>query len=84
MTSTYNNQTGSFLPRFGPFTISSSSCTHAGRKAFDVSGLSNSHIRGFTVRNGDFRGVADTTNTWRFVDGLSLTNVKINGRTVTR
>ena len=84
VTSTYNNQTGSFVPRFGPITISNSSCTHAGRKAFDVSGLGNSHIRGFTVRNGDFRGVADTSNRWSNVDGLSLTNVKINGKTVTR
>jgi polygalacturonase len=79
VTSTYNSQTGSFVPRFGPLTITNSSCTHAGRKAFDVSGLSNSHVRGFTVRDGNFSDVVDTSNTFSFVDNLSLTNVWVNG-----
>ena len=80
VTSTYNNQTGSFPPRFGPITISNSSCTRAGRSALDVSGLSNSHIRGLTLRNCEFNGVADTGNTLNFIDNLSITNVRINGR----
>jgi len=75
----YNQQTGSFPPRFGPFSITNSSCTRAGRKAFDVSGLASSPVRGFTVRDCDFRGVADTSNTWQHVNGLVLVNVKING-----
>jgi polygalacturonase len=78
VTSTYNSQTGSFVPRFGPIAITNSSCTHAGSKAFDVSGLSNSHIRGLTVRDGNFSGVVDTSNTLNFVDSLSFTNVWIN------
>jgi polygalacturonase len=82
--STYNDQTGSYPPRFGPFTITNSSCTRAGRKAFDVSGLGNSHVRGFTVQNCDFRGVSDTSNRWSNVDDVRFTNVKINGRTVPR
>jgi len=79
VTSTYNSQTGSFVPWFGPLAITNSSCTHAGRKAFDVSGLSNSHIRGFVVRDGNFSDVIDTSNVLNFVDDLSFTNVWING-----
>jgi hypothetical protein len=75
----YNGQTGNFPPRFGPFTITNSTCTRAGRKAFDVSGLSAHHVRGFTVRDCDFRGVADTKNVFANVDGLVLVNVKVNG-----
>jgi polygalacturonase len=83
VTSTYNSQTGSYPPAFGPFTITNSSCTRAGRKAIDVSGLSNAHVRGLTLRDCDFRGVSDTSNTIRYVDDLSLSNVRINGRLVT-
>ncbi len=75
----YNGQTGSFPFRFGPFSISNSTCTRAGRKAFDVAGLSSSHVHGFVVRDCDFRGVVDTANKFDFVDGLRLINVKING-----
>ncbi len=82
VTSTYNSQTGNFPPRFGPIAITNSSCTHAGRQAFNVSGLSISHIRGFAVRNGTFDGVVDTTNTFNFVDNLSLVNVTINGKQI--
>jgi polygalacturonase len=82
VTSTYNNQTGSTPPKFGPFTITNSSCTRAGRKAFDVSGLSGSHVRGLTVRDCDFRNVSDTGLTLRFVDSINFTNVKINGKVV--
>jgi polygalacturonase len=82
VTSTYNSQTGNFPPRFGPISIASSSCTHAGRQAFNVSGLSISHIHGFAVRNGTFDGVVDTTNTFNFVDNLSLVDVTINGKQI--
>lgn len=82
VTSTYNNQTGSFLPRFGPITITNSTCSRAGRKALDVSGLSNSHIQGLTLRNCHFSGVVDTTNTLNFVDNLVLEDVTINGRQI--
>jgi len=82
LTSTYNNQTGDFVPRFGPISITNSSCTHAGRKALDVSGLSNSHVRGLTLRDCQFNGVADTSNTLNFVDDLVLNNVTINGKQI--
>lgn len=82
LTSTYNNQTGAFLPRFGPISITNSSCTRAGRKALDVSGLPESHVRGLTLRNCEFNGVADTANTLAFVDDLVLNNVTINGKQI--
>ena len=82
VTSTYNNQTGGFVPRFGPITITNSSCTRAGQAALNVSGLSNSHIRGLTLRNCHFSGVVDTTNTLNFVDNLVLEDVTINGRQI--
>ena len=82
VTTTYNGQTGSHPPAFGPFTITNSSCTSA-PKVFDVSGLSNAHINGFTVKNCAFKGVANTGNTFKNVDGRSFTNVTINGKTVT-
>lgn len=81
--SDYNKQTGSYVPLFGPITITNSSITKAGRAAFDVTGLSNSHVKGFTVKNFTATGVKNTTNTLKNVDGLSFTNVKINGKTVT-
>jgi polygalacturonase len=80
VTSTYNNQTGSFVPRFGPFAITNSSCTRAGRSALNVSGLSNSHIRGLTLRDCVFNGVVDTGDTLTFVDNQSFTNVWVNGQ----
>jgi hypothetical protein len=36
------------------------------------------------VRDCDFRGVANTSNVFSFVDGRRFTNVRINGVTVTR
>jgi polygalacturonase len=83
VTSTYNHQTGNTPPSFGPFKITNSSCTKA-PKVFDVSGLSNAHIHGFTVSNCNFNGVGSTNNTWNNVDGRVFTNVKINGKTVTK
>jgi polygalacturonase len=80
--STYNGQTGSFPPNFGPFTITNSTCSHAGRAALDVSGLSNAHIHGLTLRDCAFSGVANTSNTLNFVDNLVLNNVTINGRQI--
>jgi polygalacturonase len=82
VTSTYNSQTGNFPPRFGPITITNSSCTRAGQAALNVSGLSNSHIRGLTLRNCEFNGVSNATNTLNFVDNLVLDNVTINGRQI--
>jgi polygalacturonase len=83
LTSTYNGQTGSHPPAWGPFSITNSSCTKT-PKVFDVSGLSDDHVKGFTVNNCTFNGVSNTTNTWKNVDGRSFTNVKINGKTVTK
>jgi polygalacturonase len=83
VTSTYNNQKGSHVPSFGPIKITNSSCTKA-PKVFDVSGLSNAHVHGFTASNCTFNGVASATNTWSNVDNRVLTNVKINGKTITK
>ncbi|HEU4424738.1 MAG TPA: glycosyl hydrolase family 28 protein [Pilimelia sp.] len=80
VTSTYNSQTGSFVPRFGPLLLTNCTTTRAGRSAFNVSGLSNSHIRGLVLRNITMTGVADTSNTFNFVDNLVINNVWINGR----
>jgi polygalacturonase len=82
VTSTYNNQTGSFPPRFGPIRITNTNVTRTGQQALNVSGLSNSHIRGLTLRNCHFTGVANTTNTLSFVDNLVLEDVTINGRQI--
>jgi polygalacturonase len=82
LTSTYNSQTGSHPPVWGPFSITNSGCTSA-PKVFDVSGLSNAHVKGFTVKNCSFNGVSNTSNTFKNVDNRSFTNVKINGKTVT-
>jgi polygalacturonase len=82
VTMTYNGQTGSHPPAFGPFRITNSGCAKA-PKVFDVSGLSNDHVKGFSAANCNFNGVSNTSNTFNNVDGVSLVNVKINGKTVT-
>jgi polygalacturonase len=82
VTMTYNGQTGSHPPAFGPFSITNSGCTSA-PNVFNVSGLSSSHVNGFTVKNCAFKGVASTSNTLSNIDGRSFTNVTINGKTVT-
>jgi hypothetical protein len=84
VTSTYNNQTGDFTPHFGPIAITNSSCTHAGQQALNVSGLSQSHIRGLTLRHCHFDGVADQSNTLSFVDNLVLDDVTVNGKPISR
>ena len=82
LTSTYNGQTGKFPPAFGPITITNSSCTKT-PKVFDISGLSNDHVKGLTVTDCNFNGVGSTSNTISNVDNVVFTNVKINGKTVT-
>jgi polygalacturonase len=83
LTSTYNSQTGSHPPAFGPFTITNSSCTKA-PLVFNVSGLSNDHVKGFTVSDCAFKGVSNATDKWSNVDGIKFTNVTINGKAVSR
>jgi hypothetical protein len=51
---------------------------------FDVSGLSSDHVKGLTVRNSSFSGVDTATDKISNVDSLTFTNVKINGKTVSR
>lgn len=82
VTSTYNSQTGSYIPSFGPFTISNCSSTKIAGKTFDVSGLSNAHVHGFTVANSTFEGVSDTSNTLKYVDNAKFTNVTVNGKPI--
>jgi polygalacturonase len=77
----YNDQTGSHVPTFGTITITNSTCSKAAQ-AFDISGLPNSHVKGLTVRDCSFNGVANTKSTLTHVDNISFTNVKINGKTV--
>ena len=81
VTTTYNGQTGSHPPQFGPFSITNSGCTSAPR-VFDVSGLGNAHIKGFVVKNCAFKGVGNAANIFKNVDGRVFTNVTINGKTV--
>jgi polygalacturonase len=83
VTMTYNGQTGKFPPTFGPFSITNSTCTSA-PKVFDVSGLSDQHVKGFVVKDCSFSGVDSTSNTFKNVDGRTFTNVKINGKVVTK
>jgi polygalacturonase len=82
VTMTYNNQTGDHPPAFGPFTVTSSSCTSA-PLVFDVNGLPTDHIAGLTVRDCAFDGVTDPVNKISNVDGLAFTGVTINGVPVT-
>jgi hypothetical protein len=79
---TYDGQTGKYPPAFGPFTVTNCSTTKALR-VFDVSGLAGDHVKGFVARNCDFNGVSNPSNTFTNVDCVVLSNVKINGRTVT-
>jgi hypothetical protein len=76
----YNGQTGSYVPRFGPFTISDSSSAKCGRAAFDVRELPNSHVRGLRVSDCHFDGVVNTNNILEHVDDLRFENTTINGR----
>ena len=78
----YNGQTGDYPPAFGPFTISRSSCTRA-PVVFDVSGLPDDHVNGFTVRDCAFDGVVDPADRFKDVDGIRFTDVTINGAPVT-
>ena len=83
VTSTYNSQTGSQKMNFGGITISNCSTTKV-PKVFDVSGTSSYHVHGFTVSNCNFNGVGSTGNTWNYVDNRVFTNVKENGKTVSK
>ncbi|ANN15278.1 endopolygalacturonase [Amycolatopsis orientalis] len=78
----YNGQTGPYVPRFGPFTISNSSSTKCGQAAFNVRGLPNSHVHGLRVSDCRFDGVANTKNTLEHIDDLRFENTTINGRPV--
>jgi len=80
---TYNGQTGSHPFSFGPFHLKDCNTTKV-PKVFDVSGTSSSHVHGFTADTCTFKGVSNTSNTFKNVDGLVLTNVTINGKTVTK
>jgi polygalacturonase len=83
VTMTYNGQTGSHPPAFGPFRVSNSSTTKT-PQVFNVAGLSSDHVKGLTVTNCAFNGVANATDTISNTDNVSFTNVKINGKTVTK
>jgi polygalacturonase len=83
VTMTYNGQTGSNPPAFGPFTITRSSSTKA-PIVFDVSGLSSDHVNGFSVSDCAFSGVANATDTFSYVDGIKFSKVTINGKPVSR
>ncbi len=83
LTSTYNGQTGSHPPAWGPFALTNCSSTKV-PKVLDVSGLSSDHVKGFTVSDSSFNGVGSTSDTVSNVDGFKFTNVKYNGKTVTK
>jgi len=83
LTSTYNGQKGSHVPVWGPIALTNCSSTKV-PKVLDVSGLSNSHVKGFVVKNSAFKGVGNTSDTISNVDGLSFSNVTYNGKSVSR
>jgi hypothetical protein len=49
---------------------------------FDVSGLSNAHIKGLVATDCKFTGVANTSNILNNVDGRKFTNVSVNGKPI--
>jgi polygalacturonase len=81
VTMTYNNQTGTYPPAFGPFAITRSSCTSA-PIVLDVSGLPDDPVNGFRLRDCAFDGVATPTNRVANVTGLTFTDVTVNGQPV--
>jgi polygalacturonase len=83
LTSTYNGQTGSYPPVWGPFSLNHCPSTTV-PQVLNVSGLSNAKVNGFTVANSAFNGVGNTSDTISNVTGLSFTNVTYNGKPVTR
>jgi polygalacturonase len=83
LTSTYNGQTGSHPPVWGPFTLEKCTSTKV-PKVLDVSGISSAHVKGFTVLNCTFKGVGNTSDTIKLVDGLKFSGTTYNGKTVTR
>ena len=82
VTTTYNSQTGSNVPKFGPFFISNCGSTKAS-KVLDVSGLAQEHVKGLELKDSKFT-VSSTTNTVKNVDGLKFTNVTANGKPMTK
>ncbi len=83
LTSTYNGQTGTHPPAWGPISLSNCSSTKV-PQVLDVSGLPSDHVKGFTVSDSSFNGVGNTTDTISNVDGLAFTNVTYNGKPVSR
>jgi polygalacturonase len=83
VTMTYNGQTGSHPPVFGPFTVTNCSTTKT-PQVFNVSGLSSDHVKGLTVKNCAFKGVGKTTDTIKNVDNVAFSNVTYNGKSVSR
>ncbi|MGW0517001.1 hypothetical protein [Crossiella sp. NPDC003009] len=77
--STYNNQTGSTPPVFGPFRLTNCGSTKAA-SVLNVSGLPESHVRGLELTDCEFNGVANTANTIKFVDNLKITGTTVNGK----
>jgi hypothetical protein len=51
---------------------------------FDVSGLSDDHVKGLTVSNCKFNGVGNTKDKISNTDNVKFTNVTINGKSVSR
>ncbi|MGO1054618.1 glycoside hydrolase family 28 protein [Crossiella sp. CA198] len=77
--STYNNQTGTTPPRFGPFRLTNCGSTKAA-SVLNVAGLAESHVNGLELIDCKFTGVAGTGNTIKYVDGLKLTGSTVNGK----
>ncbi|GAA4637453.1 glycosyl hydrolase family 28 protein [Actinoallomurus vinaceus] len=82
-TTTYNNQTGSYTPRFGGFTITNSTCDKA-PVVFDMTGLSEAPIVGLTVRNSAFTGIDDPVDKLTNVTRIRFRHVTVNGVPATR
>jgi polygalacturonase len=83
LTSTYNGQTGSHPPMWGPFALSNCTSTKV-PKVLDVSGISSAKVNGFTVTGCTFKGVGNTSDTISNVTGLKFSGTTYNGKTVTK
>jgi polygalacturonase len=78
----YHDQTGRHPPGFGDIELSNCTADHT-PYALHITGLANSHIAGLAVRDSTFTHV-EHDNIITNVDDVQLTNVRLDGRVVSR
>ncbi|OLB78806.1 MAG: endopolygalacturonase [Actinobacteria bacterium 13_2_20CM_2_71_6] len=74
----YMGQTGNFPPQFGNWNITNCTADHT-PYAFKMTGLGSDHIKGLTVRDCTFTNIGNA-DLLSNVDGVSFTNVTLNGK----